>query len=300
MPLGEKLPFGALVRFAGAGAAAFTAAQLTGDSNPAVALGVGLATVATSYFVNRTTATEEQFSSNIRASKNHHLQLALAGSFRIALDNIQRNHPGFETFFHSWQAILEAALDNPDALLAAIVPAEFDPFLDAANPHLDQTCAYEEAELLLRFWLTYQQASERTGSYSAIPPTVSADLPPGLRQILKADLLPEFQNAFANLLSRNLADLHAWLASPAPVSVRILTGPAGSGKTRLAIQFLEELVDSGWDAGFLRESGLADASKRRWDRPTLAIIDYAASAAKSSRKHVAARPWGPSKKRSTC
>ena len=35
---------------------------------------------------------------------------------------------------------------------------------------------------------------------------------------------------------------------------------------------------SRWHAGFLRDSGLADAAKRQWDRPTLAIVDYAATA----------------------
>lgn len=72
-----------------------------------------------------------------------------------------------------------------------------------------------------------------------------------------------------------------------PVSVRILTGPAGAGKTRLAIQFLEDLSGSRWRAGFLREAHLANLSQRHWDQPTLAIVDYAASAAQPLKSWLA-------------
>jgi hypothetical protein len=85
----------------------------------------------------------------------------------------------------------------------------------------------------------------------------------------------------------DLASLHAWLSSAAPVSVRILTGPAGAGKTRLAIQFLEDLSGSRWRAGFLREAHLANLSQRHWDQPTLAIVDYAASAAQPLKSWLA-------------
>ncbi len=95
MSLGAKLPIGALGRLAAAGAAAYAGVQLTGDANFAAAL----ATVASGYFVNRSTAVEEQFTATQLASKNHHLQLALAGSFRIALDNLQPRYPGFEALF---------------------------------------------------------------------------------------------------------------------------------------------------------------------------------------------------------
>ncbi|MDQ6706577.1 MAG: ATP-binding protein [Acidobacteriota bacterium] len=340
MSLGAKLPIGALGRLAAAGAAAYAGVQLTGDANFAAAL----ATVASGYFVNRSTAVEEQFTATQLASKNHHLQLALAGSFRIALDNLQPRYPGFEALFESWQAILNAALDKSATLLPIIIPAEFGPLLEAANPYVDQPAAFEEAEFLLRFRLTYQQAFERTKTYPAIPPTVLMVLPPDLREHLKKELLPEFQKAFANLLTQkdseyarrafehrhlqelvsrvrrldaqlrlpvaplrppspldltreldilraenraipvvgrepDLADLHTWATSPAPISVRILTGPAGSGKTRLAIQFLEELNGADWHAGFLREANLSGLTQRDWDRPTLAVVDYAAAAA---------------------
>jgi len=350
MSLGGKVSFGTLGRLVAAGAATYAGARL---GHPA--LGVALATVATSYFVNRANAVEGQFEEDSRASKNHHLQLALAGAFRITLKQLEKQleplHPEHKPLFDAWEALLDAALDQPLTLLPAIVPAEFDPLLDAANPFTDQNGAFEEAESLLRFWLAYRRAFDRTGSYPAVPPSTLPDLPADLRESLRTQFLPEFQKAFANLLAQNdsayarraferrhlqelvaasrkhtailerldsqlllarlrppdpwderreleilraenraipvvgreqdLAGLHAWLKSSAPVSCRILTGPAGAGKTRLAIQFLEELDGSSWDAGFLRGPGLADLWTRRWGQPTVAIVDYAATAAES-------------------
>ncbi len=346
MSLGSKLPLGAIGRLAAAGAAAYTGAHL-GNTEIVAAL----ATVATGYLTNRANTVGDQFEEQIRASKNHHLQLALAGSFRIALDNLELRHPAFKPLFDSWQAILEAALDPSTNLLAAVIPAEFDSLVDVANPYANQTAAIEEAESLLRFWLAYQRAFERTKSYPVVPPTDLPAFPPGFHELLQGEFLPEFQKAFANLLVHNnseyarraferrhlqelvgasrkhtvilerldaqnrlplaplrppapldltreldvlraenraipvvgreadLLSLHAWLASAALVSVRILTGPAGAGKTRLAIQFLEELSGSNIHAGFLREADLANFNQRHWDRPTLAIVDYAASVA---------------------
>jgi tetratricopeptide (TPR) repeat protein len=346
MSVSGKFPLGALWRLGAAGVAV-GAGALSGDA----ALTAALATVATSYFVNRATDVEGKFEDDARASKNHHLQLALAGALRTTLDELQPLHPGHKPLFDAWEALLEAALDDPLTLLPAIIPAEFDPLLDAANPFTDQDAAFQEAESLLRFWLAYQRAFDRTGNYPAVPPSTLPELPADLRQSLRTEFLPRFQKAFANLLVQNdsayarraferrhlqelvaasrkhtailerlepqlqlplvhlrppdpwderreleilraenraipvvgratdLVGLHAWLASPARVSCRILTGPAGAGKTRLAIQFLEELAGSDWDAGFLRGSGLIDPWQRLWAQPTVAIVDYAASAA---------------------
>ena len=339
MPLGGRFSLGALGRLVAAGAAAYAGAQ-SGDP----ALAVALATVAFNYLVNRASAVEGKFEEDIPASNSHHLQLALAGALRIALKELQPLHPAHKPLFEAWEALLDAALEQPVTLLPAIIPAEFDPLLDAANPFTDQIATFKDAEPLLRFWLAYQRAFERTKSYPAVPPSRLPKLPADLHQSLRTLFLPEFQKAFANLLLKNdsayarraferrhlekqtailerldsqlllplvplrppdpldkareleilraenraipvigretdLAGLHAWLASPAAVSCRILTGPAGAGKTRLAIQFLEELDRSDWAAGFLRESGLVDLPQRRWERPTLAIVDYAATAA---------------------
>jgi hypothetical protein len=86
MSLGGKVSFGTLGRLVAAGAATYAGARL---GHPA--LGVALATVATSYFVNRANAVEGQFEEDSRASKNHHLQLALAGAFRITLKQLEKH-----------------------------------------------------------------------------------------------------------------------------------------------------------------------------------------------------------------
>ncbi|MDA1360975.1 serine protease [Glycomyces luteolus] len=77
-----------------------------------------------------------------------------------------------------------------------------------------------------------------------------------------------------------LADFEAWCDRPddagSDVSVRILTGRGGAGKTRLASELCCRLqaASKGWEAGFAREDELAD-----WDgyvprRPTLIVFDY--------------------------
>ncbi|WP_146102029.1 hypothetical protein [Rhodopila globiformis] len=85
-----------------------------------------------------------------------------------------------------------------------------------------------------------------------------------------------------------LAELRGWLDDPADLSVHALIGEAGSGKTRLALE-LCRLVDppdgSGdWLAAFVHPSDLrpiVDTLATRaftWDRPTLLVVDYAATA----------------------
>jgi len=84
-----------------------------------------------------------------------------------------------------------------------------------------------------------------------------------------------------------LADLRAWLEDDVDISVHALTGPAGTGKTRLAIE-LCAVIDSGrtpdgdWVAAFLSPSELPRltdvyaTSTFEWARSTLLVIDYAA------------------------
>ncbi|RSN14502.1 hypothetical protein DMB42_08355 [Nonomuraea sp. WAC 01424] len=48
-----------------------------------------------------------------------------------------------------------------------------------------------------------------------------------------------------------LAALRAWAGEPAALSVAVLTGRGGTGRTRLAGELCEELREAGWDAGFL-------------------------------------------------
>ncbi|HSA51094.1 MAG TPA: AAA family ATPase, partial [Yinghuangia sp.] len=79
-----------------------------------------------------------------------------------------------------------------------------------------------------------------------------------------------------------LGDLHAWCtADSAAISVRVLTGPGGQGKTRLARHLADTLGREGWATGHLR-SDLNDHDTRTPDftRLTTAlalllVVDYA-------------------------
>ena len=103
------------------------------------------------------------------------------------------------------------------------------------------------------------------------------------------DLLIPYQRTTA-LVGRagELESLRAWLRSPPPVSVRVITGGGGSGKTRLGvelIEWLEQTEPNQWNCGFLtaaemeRFSGLQNLSQWPRRKPVLAVVDYAAGSA---------------------
>lgn len=82
---------------------------------------------------------------------------------------------------------------------------------------------------------------------------------------------------------RVLAELWHWLESDRPISIRVLTAPGGGGKTRAALELCDQAMARGWDAGFATASELErfrsgqNASRWGWQRPTLVVVDYAAS-----------------------
>ena len=53
-----------------------------------------------------------------------------------------------------------------------------------------------------------------------------------------------------------MAALRAWLASGRRVAVRVLTGRAGAGKTRLSLELCEQMLAEGWAAGFVESEEL--------------------------------------------
>ena len=72
-----------------------------------------------------------------------------------------------------------------------------------------------------------------------------------------------------------LAELLAFLALDAPFAWWLWTGPAGVGKSRLAVE-LCRAVSTTWHAGFLREVDQSSLQGLRPLLPTLIVIDYAA------------------------
>ncbi|MEV0382138.1 hypothetical protein [Nonomuraea sp. NPDC050643] len=75
-----------------------------------------------------------------------------------------------------------------------------------------------------------------------------------------------------------LAELRSWAADPAALSIAIVTGRGGTGKTRLAGELCAELAEAGWDTGFLPPESIgAPLSARGVSldalRPTLLVAD---------------------------
>jgi tetratricopeptide (TPR) repeat protein len=84
-----------------------------------------------------------------------------------------------------------------------------------------------------------------------------------------------------------LSELQAWIDDEVDISVHALIGRAGSGKTRLALEFCSKIdsdpnAKDGYLAGFLSPIELSSVVEKLatrhfvWERPTLLVIDYAA------------------------
>ena len=109
--------------------------------------------------------------------------------------------------------------------------------------------------------------------------------PSDLRELLMTELRA------TDLVGREeeLQSLKLWLAMARErrdISLHCLTGRAGAGKTRLAIELCEWAEYAGWSTGFVRQEELArfhehhHPSEWRWPRPTLIVVDYAAASAR--------------------
>jgi nucleoside phosphorylase len=86
---------------------------------------------------------------------------------------------------------------------------------------------------------------------------------------------------FEPIRSELLQDLRAWCEEEEPVSVRLFHGAAGTGKTRLFIEWAQRLRGQGWRAGFLDEAVEPDRFEElvaaASERPTLVVVDRAES-----------------------
>ena len=156
---------------------------------------------------------------------------------------------------------------------------------------------YELIEPLLR-WI----ASLRAG------PELVLERPAQRRTAIRSelDLLIPYQRTSEFVgREKELESLREWLRSDATISVRVMTGGGGSGKTRLAVELIEGLEAAEprrWNSGFLtlaemeRFSGLQNLSQWRRHKPVLAVVDYAAGPGEKLREWLeqlgAAEPWG--------
>jgi tetratricopeptide (TPR) repeat protein len=109
-----------------------------------------------------------------------------------------------------------------------------------------------------------------------------------------AALLSAYRTDVVPLLGRDNAvqDLQQWVARDRDVSIRVLTGGAGRGKTRLALELVRKATRHGWLAGFVEQGELdrfrahENVAAWAWDKPTLIVIDYAASRADQLRDWI--------------
>ena len=74
-----------------------------------------------------------------------------------------------------------------------------------------------------------------------------------------------------------LRGLRSWAHGSSRGVVRLITGPGGSGKTRLAVEFAAELEAEGWQCGLLKtgHGEEAVASIKAAGKPTMLVVDYA-------------------------
>ena len=77
--------------------------------------------------------------------------------------------------------------------------------------------------------------------------------------------------------NEELDRLQVWLDESDPLSVAAIVGDGGSGKTRLAMEFVDRAAVRGWTAGFIDNSRGAEDSERLLSHPgaRLVVIDYA-------------------------
>src|SRR5262249_48518665 len=86
------------------------------------------------------------------------------------------------------------------------------------------------------------------------------------------------ENQVVTFLGRpELGELVEWCVSGGHAGIRLVTGPAGVGKTRLALRLGEEVAASGWQALWVSHGSELDAitAVREIGQPCMLIVDYA-------------------------
>jgi tetratricopeptide (TPR) repeat protein len=132
---------------------------------------------------------------------------------------------------------------------------------------------------MLRRWKTDAEALARLGLETGVA-LPSAPLTLMMPWLDLSDSLLSFTSKAVSRVGREteLHDLQAFLDDDARFSWWAWTGPAGMGKSRLALELCESTSDQ-WHAGFLREANQDDLNHLQPLHPTLVVVDYAAQRA---------------------
>ena len=122
-----------------------------------------------------------------------------------------------------------------------------------------------------------------------IPPSIKLSPPPtSINLTAEGARLLDPRTLYTKMVGREqeMDDLSAWLQKDKNIAIRVLTGRAGTGKTRLALELCRYAIEQKWQAGFLRgyeperflqQKNLAEW---HWQQPYLLVLDYAALYAK--------------------
>ncbi|MBI1381439.1 MAG: tetratricopeptide repeat protein [Planctomycetaceae bacterium] len=181
----------------------------------------------------------------------------------------------------------EMRRELPMAVASAVVAELEDPRGDAAWRHRAVIRRLRKLD------------TDLSAQLATIDAKLTPELPLDEREPLEAGtqsltLALRAQQRAIPLLGRDaeIEQLLAWLGDPRPMALRLVTGLAGTGKTRLAQELCDMARVEGWHAGFLGRSDLdaflGDLTRNwAWRSPTLVVIDYAAARVEQLEKLLA-------------
>ncbi|MFI1365249.1 serine protease [Streptomyces griseochromogenes] len=207
-----------------------------------------------------------------------------SGQYHVQVDDAPARHMDGDS---PWAGMSGAALFS-NGLLIGVVIIDLDGFDGHRLTAVRMTEAFADAGFL-RHVGAYGGAADRPGT-TYTPVLESAELA-ALFSVRRA---PQRPHSPATLLTAQaaavrwfrgrdgkVADLQKWLASGEPLKARLVVGPGGYGKTRLARQLECRARGTGWITGMVqaeRTEKLPADPLERLDScrlPLLLIVDYA-------------------------